>query len=114
MTSDELAARVMSRLGLVAPNEIGDPADLALVNETLQADYEKLRKLRLAPFSLTDIPDWAADPLKRIVAGTAAIDFGFTGQDLAEFMADRRLARGELQEQIQSEAPPIPTRTDYF
>jgi hypothetical protein len=99
LNRDAMIARVLQALGVVASGETAQAADSTLVGEVLDSAHDRLEKLGLAPFSLTNVPEWAQVPLRDYVALDCAPPFGIVGNALMEFAARRKEAETQLAQQ---------------
>lgn len=74
-TLNQLGARVLRKLQVLAANEAADPADLAVAVEKLKAAHYAFRVQQLAAWTLNDIPDFAEEPYVMMAAFLAVGEF---------------------------------------
>lgn len=95
-----LRNRVLQHLGVIAASETPATADQTLVEEMIDAAWERLRKLGLVPFATSANPSWAQVQLRDIVAYDVGPSYGMTGQRLLELRMAAERAEIELRRQL--------------
>lgn len=99
----------------VAPAGVTPPADdTNTATEVSQSVYEQMRKLGLAPFAVSAVPEWAQQPLKKILAYELAPEFGISGQRLAELQNGAAKGVKELRQQCAGYRHPIPAKARFY
>jgi hypothetical protein len=109
-----LRNRVLEHLSVIAAGEAPAAADRTLVEEAIDAAFDRLSKERLIRFPATATPPWAQIQMRDIVAADVAAVFGMTGQRLAEFKQAAAVGRLELARQVAGYKHDVPIRGAYF
>lgn len=111
LTKAELRNRVLQHIGVLAAGQSASGEDANMVDESIDAAHERLRKMGLVPFATSAIPPWAQAPLRDYVAGDVAATFGMREPSWKEgqMMAERDLAR-----QVAGFRHDLRTTAEYF
>jgi len=81
-TSSDLRNAALRYLNVVHKNQTPSAEDAALVDEIWVSEHPRLVQRGLAPYTIDAIPEWAQEPLRKLVASKAAPSFGFSGSRL--------------------------------
>ena len=102
-----LRNRVLEHLGVVAAGATPATADQTLVEEEIDASWQRLRKFGLVPFATSAVPEWAQQQLCDYVAYYCAPKYGVSGQRLLEMRARAKEAEFDLARQVSADMPPL-------
>jgi hypothetical protein len=113
LTKAELRTRVLQHLGVLAVGQSASAEDAELVDESIDAAHDRLRKFGLVPFATSAIPTWAQTQLRNYVAGDVFRSFGLNHRAM-EFDAGREIAERELARQISGYKHPRRVIAEYM
>jgi len=113
-TQSTLQTETLRRLGLLGAGQSEDSDDTKLLKQITTSVYDQLVKEGLVLTLISAIPEWAQQPLTKIMAAEAASYFGFTGQRLQLLIAEGRAGRRDLARQVSAEKRITPIRTKYY
>lgn len=114
ITRADIVSRALEHIGVKSATQSATAEDAKLAGEVFDSVYYRFRKLGLAPFATSAIPEWAQGSFRRIVAAELAPVFGISGQRLSEFVAEKIAARKELAEQVTGYRHSVPIKTRYY
>jgi len=113
-TKATLATRTLEHMGLIGEGQSASSEQQNRTEDLIDSIYPQLRKIGLAPFPTTAIPEYAQQPLIKIIAGDLAFRYGFSGQRLIEWVQGKEEGRRELQRQLAPDPLHLPIRTRYM
>lgn len=114
LTRAQMSTRILEYLGVLGAGQSADANDDARVKEAIDSGHERLRKMGLAPFATTAIPEWAQIPFRDWVAYDVAGLFGLQGERLALVAQNRTRAERELSRQLAGRKVERPVRGMFF
>jgi hypothetical protein len=114
LTRAEIADRALELIGVKVAGQAASAEDFTLAGEKVDAAWAKLRKLRLAPFALSAVPEWAQSELVQLVAFECAPSFGIGGERLQAIVAQAAKARTELSRQVGATKPNRPVQVKAY
>lgn len=114
LTKAQMATRVLESLGIIASGQTAATADSTLAEEVVDAAWNRLRKLGLAPYAIGTIPEWAQIPLRDYVAYDLAASFGVVGDRLMDLARRRADAERELNRQVSGYRHNLHIKPEYF
>lgn len=86
---DDSAHRILVSLGVIAPGESAPDAHLGIVNDVQQGTYNWLLEKGTPGWTLDDIPEWAIDYWRDVVALRAAPAFQVVEPNLVQALQQR-------------------------
>lgn len=118
-TKAELSARVLKYLNVVGAGQTATADDDTATQETIDSVYKRLRKLGLAPFATSAIPEYAQNGLRKIVAYEVAPLFGISQATLVSQTRKgprtiKEEGEDEIRQYLAGPKHPVPIRTEYF
>lgn len=114
MSQTQMETYVTEALGIVAPGVSASTADANTISTAVVAVFNRLRKLGLAPFPISAIPEWAQIEMRDLASYDAASSFGIVGERLMDLMRRASMAEKELGRQVAGYRHPIPIKARYF
>lgn len=105
----DLIDHALTYLGVKAAAQAPTAEDSDVVGVVVDSIYAQARTYGLAPFSVSEIPEWAQWPLTKWVAVEAGPTFG----KLLPFTI-RDDAQNELRKQMQGDKLPRPHKGTYY
>lgn len=110
LTKAALRNRVLQHIGFLAAGQSPSAEDAALVEEAIDASWAELRKLGLAPFPTSAIPDWAQVGLRDHAAAVVKPSFRIP----VDVEAEQRAAVTRLETQVARRKPPVRNKAKFF
>jgi hypothetical protein len=118
MTLTDLYRKALEELRVVAAGESADPDDTTLVRDKYTAVYDMLLTLGLVAWGADeDVPDYAVQPLTRMVAFAAASAFNKNQADYADgaiSMSPPMLAEQQLRRQLAKRYVSHTAQSEYY
>lgn len=114
MTKAEIADLVLEELGVKAAGVAASAADVASVESRIDSVMDQLRGRGLAPFEISAVPDWAQEPLSKIVAYRLVNIFGITGERLMSIREGAQMAEREMHRQTAHGGIEQPARVRFY
>lgn len=126
MTLTQLKTAVLQEIGVLATGEAPNASDADVMQEKYEALYEMLLTEGLVSWTVTDeIPDYAALPVKLMVAYLCCDPFGVPPAKTVELkrkgalnLSPREGGPSLAERQLRAQTAPrfvyAPVRTDYF
>lgn len=114
LTRAEIADRALELIGVKVAGQAASAEDFSLAGEKADNVWAKLRKLRLAPFAISAVPEWAQTEMIALVGFECAPSFGIGGERLQMLLAQARSARTELSRQAAATKPNRPVQVKPF
>jgi len=113
-TAATLRNRVLERLGVKGRGQSAAAEDAQAVDDLWVSLYEQLLAEEHAPFTSGAVPEWAQQPLVKMLAGEAAPLFGFHGERLVEHAVAANEGRTQLQRQTTGKKGRTPIRGNFL
>lgn len=114
MTKTEVADLVLEHLGIKSITQRSSTGDNKKAQVAVQSAYEQLRKLRLCPFAVSAVPEWAQISLAKYTALDLANAYGKDAQEYSILAADRRSGLHELQAAVSGYRQPQPVKSRFY
>lgn len=114
LTSAEVASRVLEMLGVNGAGQSPSSEDSNRAGEAIDSAYKRLRKVGLAPFLTSAVPDWAQTPLIAIVAADLLATFGVGGERGQLVRSEATQGMVELARYMQAKRHPVAIRARYY
>jgi len=113
MKLEELRDNILLHLGVLAAGQPPSAQDAKDVIAAINRQHEGLVRKGLADWPVDDVPEWAADEVRDIVAASLTSTFDIPPQKAVVIKQEAELARMELADKtaIDDEDP---VRTEYF
>jgi hypothetical protein len=109
-----MIAMVLQRLAITGAGASATAEDSTLVGEVVDSLHSRLRKEGLAPFAMSDVPEWAQVPFADIAAGELLSPYRIGGEAAAIIRGDAQKGRMELARQVAGYRHNIPIRVPFF
>lgn len=114
MTKAQLAAAVLEHMVVVAAGATPATADQTLAENHVDRAFDRLRALRLVPFPVSAIPNWAQQQMIDVVARTLAPAFGVASDRMLLFIENAKRSELDLQRQLSGPQQPRTIERDYY
>jgi hypothetical protein len=113
-TRAEMVDWTLEVLGVKPAGQSASAEDADLVGRYFDTTYASLRKLGVAPFGTSAVPEWAQASFAHIVAADMTNHYGITGERLADLKSAAAKGRRDLTEQCANGIEQTPVVPNWF